>query len=322
MKKIGVITSGGDAPGMNACVRAVVRTAIANKLEVVGVCHGYKGMIEGDKEELGLRSVSGIIHTGGTILRTARCPEFHEPEGRAKAAENLRKWGIEGLVVCGGDGTFHGAELLEAEHGIPSVGTPGTIDNDLYGTDYTIGYDTAVNVAMDAIDRIRDTAASHDRLFFIEVMGRHCGYLALEAGIAGGAEGIFIPEIEHEMETVIESLRRGRRTGKTSFVVVVSEGDESGGAFQVAGKVRDALGMKSKVTILGHIQRGGKPTVRDRVLASRLGCDAVLGLLDGRSNVMAGEVGGEVVFTPYRETWEKQKVFAKRMMGLADTLAL
>jgi 6-phosphofructokinase 1 len=278
-------------------------------------------MIAAEFRELGPRDVSNTIQRGGTIIRTARCPEFLEPKGRAKAAENLRKAGIDALVACGGDGTFHGAYYLEMEHGIPTIGTPGTIDNDLYGTDYTIGYDTAVNVAVEAIDRIRDTAASHDRLFFVEVMGRHSGWIALESGLAGGAEGILIPEVEHELEKCVELLEEGKRVGKTSYIVVVAEGDENGGAFKVAEYVKQKTGLDYKVTILGHIQRGGTPTVRDRILASKLGAAAVDGLLAGKSGVMAGEIGGKVVFTPFQETWEKKHGVDMSLVTLAEILA-
>jgi 6-phosphofructokinase 1 len=321
MKRIGVFTSGGDAPGMNACIRAVVRTAASHGCAVVGVRHGFQGALDAEFVDLGPRSVSNIIQRGGTIIQTARCMGFFKKEGRAKAAANLKKRGIEGLIAIGGDGSFHGAQLLHEEHGIPTIGAPGTIDNDLFGTDYTIGYDTAVNIAVDAIDRIRDTAASHDRIFFVEVMGRHCGCIALDAGIAGGAEGILIPEVAGEEDELIETLRTGRERGKTSSIVVVSEGDEAGGAFKVAERVKKALGLPYRVTVLGHIQRGGTPTVRDRVLATRLGAAAVDALLEGRDGEMAGELGGEVVFTPFKETWEKKKKIDPALLELARILA-
>ncbi len=320
MKKIGVYTSGGDAPGMNACVRAVVRSGLYNGCEVVGIQQGYEGMIEGRFVDLQARSVSNIIQRGGTILRTARSERFRTPEGRAEAAEQLKNAGIEGLVAIGGDGTFQGASRLSEEHGFPVVGVPGTIDNDLFGTDYTIGYDTAVNTAMEAIDKIRDTAASHDRLFYVEVMGRDAGFIALDVGISSGAEYILIPEEKTNIEALREELEslKGR---KPSVLIVVAEGEEQGGAFSIAEKVKGAAGYDYRVCVLGHVQRGGSPTAHDRLLASRLGVAAVESLLEGRTNVMVGEIHGRIAFTPLHETWSNRKVVDSDLWRLAAILA-
>jgi 6-phosphofructokinase 1 len=321
MKRIGVLTSGGDAPGMNAAIRAVVRTGAARDVEIVGIRRGYAGMIEGEFEPMGPRSVANTVQRGGTILLTARCKAFYTPEGRTVGAQHLKDAGIEGLVVIGGDGSFHGAHYLEVEHGIRSVGVPGTIDNDLYGTDFTIGYDTAVNTALAAIDRIRDTAASHERLFFIEVMGRHAGFIALDVGIAGGAEEILIPERPDTLEQVIDIVRDSARKGKASSIIIVAEGYEGGG-LKVMETVSKATGLDARVSILGHVQRGGSPTAADRVLASRLGNAAVEALLNGVSDVMVGIRANEVVHVPLAETWEKRKDVSLEMRELAKTLAL
>jgi len=307
---------------MNACVRSVVRTAIARKLEVVGIVRGYSGMLQGAFEAMDLSSVSNVVQHGGTILKSSRCREMYEPAGREQAAAALRMHGVDALVPIGGDGTFHGAHALWEEQGVRSVGTPGTIDADLYGSDISIGFDTAVNTALDAIDKLRDTAESHDRLFFVEVMGRHAGYLALEVGIAGGAEAVLIPEHDAPLEELAERLVAGKRRGKTSHLVVVAEGDEAGGAFDIAKRVGELAGMEYRVCILGHVQRGGAPTARDRVLASRLGAAAVDALLAGETDKMAGEVGGEVVLTPYEDSWVKRKPISPEMLDLAGTLAL
>ncbi|WP_456330885.1 ATP-dependent 6-phosphofructokinase, partial [Fervidibacter sacchari] len=270
MKRIGVLTSGGDAPGMNACIRAVVRTAIAKGLEVIGIMRGYAGLLRGEFRPMDLRSVSGIMHLGGTILKSSRCPEFLTPEGRAQAAEQVCKAGIEGLIAIGGNGTSTGAHLFWQEQQIPILVCASTIDNDLYGSDFTIGFDTAVTTAVHAIDKIKDTAAAHERIFFVEVMGRHRGFLALYAGLAGGCEEILVPEKPTDIDAICERLMEGRRRGKTSSIVVVAEGDEAGGAFAIAEQVKQRTGLDVRVTVLGHIQRGGTPTPRDRILASRL----------------------------------------------------
>jgi len=292
MKKIAVFTSGGDSPGMNACIRSVVRSGIYLGLDVYGIKYGYDGMIRGEIKHMESNSVSGIVQTGGTILKSARSEEFRSKEGRKKAYENLQKHGIEGLVAIGGDGTFTGANLFFDEYGIPVVGAPGTIDNDLFGSDYTIGFDTAVNTAISAIDKIRDTAASHDRVFFVEVMGRHSGYIAIQSGIGGGAEMVMVPETSTTIDDVIKKLKEGRENKKGSALIVVAEGDEQGSAQQIADKVKAQIqNMDIKVTNLGHIQRGGGPSAFDRILASRLGLAAVEGLMNGQKNVMVGVIG-------------------------------
>jgi 6-phosphofructokinase 1 len=318
---IGVFTSGGDAPGMNACVRAVVRTAVYRGARVIGIHRGYTGLLAGQFEEMTPASVSNIIQLGGTILRTSRCDEFLTPEGRAKGAAYLREAGIEGLVAIGGDGTFRGAHALYLEHGIPTVGTPGTIDNDLYGTDYTIGFDTAVNTALDSIDRLRDTASSHERMFVVEVMGRQAGFIALAVGASGGAEEIMVPECRSPIEEVHQRIMEGRKRGKTSSIIVVAEGDEEGGALQIAESLRRLGGLEVRVSILGHIQRGGSPTAADRILGSKLGAAAVDGLLAGRKDVMAGGVNGRIVYTPLPETWEKKKPIDEDLLRLNTILA-
>jgi 6-phosphofructokinase 1 len=321
MKRIGVLTSGGDAPGMNAAIRAVVRTSSAYGLEVMGVRRGYAGMIDGDFIKMGARDVANTIQRGGTVLLTARCKAFYQAEGRARAAAQLKGVGIEGLVIIGGDGSFHGAHYLCQEHGIQVIGVPGTIDNDLYGTDATIGYDTALNTALAAIDRIRDTAASHERLFFIEVMGRHAGFIALNVGIAGGAEEILIPEQPEHLDQVIETVRQSAAKGKTSSIIVVAEGFEGGG-LKVMESVSKATGLDARASILGHVQRGGSPSAADRILASRLGYAAVEALVEGKTDLMAGVVADEIHFTPLHETWEKRKDVNQKMRQMAKTLAL
>jgi len=320
MKRIGVFTSGGDAPGMNSCVRAVVRNGIYNGCEIVGIQYGYQGMIEGKMVDLQARSVSNIIQRGGTILRTARSEHFKTQEGRAQAAKHLRDAGIEALVAIGGDGTFQGAVKLIEEHGLPVVGVPGTIDNDLFGTDYTIGYDTAVNTAMEAIDKIRDTAASHDRLFYVEVMGRDSGFIALDVGISSGSEYIAIPETQTDVQKLKEELGVFKKH-KSSAIIIVAEGEEEGGAFSLAEKIKDAAGYDYRVCVLGHIQRGGSPTARDRLLASRLGVAAVDALLEGQTNVMVGEIHGRISFTPLRDTWFNRKTIDNDLWRLASILS-
>ncbi|MEX1211578.1 MAG: 6-phosphofructokinase [Balneolaceae bacterium] len=323
MKRIGLITSGGDAPGMNAAIRAIVRSACNLGLEVTGGYRGYQGLLENEFKVMDRHSVSNIIQRGGTILKTARSEEFMHPEGRARAAENLRQQGIEGLVVIGGDGSFRGATLLSEEQDIPVVGVPATIDNDLAGTDITIGYDTALNTALDAIDKIRDTADAHDRLFLVEVMGRDAGFIALDTGLASGAEMILLPESLTDVEDVRSSLSSILKEQKRSSLVVVAEGDETGGALTLASKLREGEGMSKyemRVCILGHIQRGGNPTARDRVLASRLGFAAVKTLLDGHDRVMVGEVNHSVKLTPLKMTWSKKKDIDFELAELAKVL--
>lgn len=323
MKKIAVFTSGGDSPGMNACIRAVVRGAIYNNVEVYGIVRGYKGMISGDFRELNSHSVSNIIQRGGTILKSARSEEFRTKMGRKKAYENIKNFGIEGIVAIGGNGTFTGAEIFHKEFGIPTVGVPGTIDNDLYGTDYTLGFDTAVNTALEAVDKIRDTADSHDRVFFIEVMGRDAGYIAIQTGIGCGAELVMVPENPDSIEDVIETLRSGRDRAKSSAIVIVAEGEEVGSAHYISLKVKEELPrMDIRVTTLGHVQRGGAPTAIDRILGSRLGLNALEGLLEGKTNVMAGMINDQVVFTSFGDAINKKKPFNKDLIKMVNILSI
>ncbi|MDV2482185.1 6-phosphofructokinase [Methanoculleus sp. Wushi-C6] len=308
MKRIGILTSGGDAPGMNACIRAAVRTALAHDLAVVGIRRGYAGLVTGDAVPLDRGAIRNIIHLGGTVLETSRNPDFYTEEGRRRAAEAIDRMGLDGIVLIGGEGTFHGASLLAAENDTAAlVGVPGSIDNDVYGTDYCIGFDTAANCAVQAIDRIRDTARSHERLFFIEVMGRTAGFLALESGIAGGAEELVIPEEDLSIARISERIGAGFTIGKKSAIVVVAEGKTPGISFEIAKEVSERLDFDSRVVVLGHLQRGGPPTLRDRVLGSLLGAAAVEALLEGRSGCMVGEVGGDLACTPLEETWQKKK---------------
>jgi 6-phosphofructokinase 1 len=308
--KIGVLTSGGDSPGMNAAIRAVVRTGNYYGLEVFGIMRGYSGIIENDIMPMHSRSVANIIQRGGTILKTARCKEFFQPEGRQKAYQNLKKLGIDGLVIIGGDGSFRGADIFSREFDIPCIGLPGTIDKDIAGTDFTIGFDTAVNTAVEAIDKIRDTADAHDRLFIIEVMGRDAGYIALHSGIATGAEHILIPERKTDIEELVASLQEKERRKKLVNMVVVAEGDEFGGANEVAKVVKERLPFTdTRVCILGHIQRGGSPTCLDRLIASRMGYAAVESLLEGRHNVMVGILNNRMHYTLLeRAVKSKQKI--------------
>lgn len=318
MKKIAVFTSGGDSPGMNACIRAVVRTAFYRKMEISGVIRGFSGMIDDDFIEMDSRSVSNIIQRGGTILKTARSQEFQTKEGRKKAYDNLVKHGIEGIVCIGGNGTFTGAKIFYEEYGIPSIGAPGTIDNDLYGTDFTIGFDTAINTAVEAIDRIRDTADSHGRVFFIEVMGRHAGYIALAAGIAGGAEVILVPESKNDWQKLSDYFIRDK-SKKAFSIVVVAEGDEEGGAYKIVERLRQAIpDFDPRVSILGHIQRGGSPSGYDRVLASRLGNAAVEALLAGETNKMVGLINNNVQLTSYDDAINKTKQLNADLLKLVD----
>lgn len=323
MKKIAVFTSGGDAPGMNSCIRSIVRGATYHGVEVFGIVRGYNGMIKGDIIPLNSQSVSNIIQRGGTILKSARSKEFTTTEGRAKAYKQLQERGIEGLIAIGGNGTFTGAEIFYNEYKIPTVGAPGTIDNDLYGTDYTIGFDTAVNTALDAIDKIRDTADSHDRVFFIEVMGRDSGYIAIQCGIAGGAEAVMIPENLTPVSEIVNILEKGIAKAKSSSIVIVAEGDEEGNAQKVAQKIKGLMSteMDIRVTTLGHIQRGGVPTAYDRILASRLGLGALEGLLRGEKNVMAGVVNNQLVYTPFHDTITKKKPVSEDLIRMVEILS-
>jgi 6-phosphofructokinase 1 len=316
IKKIAVLTSGGDAPGMNAAIRSVVRTALGAGLEVVGVDRGYSGLVYRESQKMNRHSVSNIIQRGGTILKTSRCEEFKTTQGRAEAAKFMQDEGIQGLVAIGGDGTFHGAHYLYHEFGIPVVGVPGTIDNDIYGTDYTIGFDTAVNIAVEAIDKIRDTADAHERQFIVEVMGRHSGFIALDVGIASGAEEVLIPETKTDMNQLAKTLFEQRQAGKTSSIIICAEGEEEGNAFTIAHKINRVSGMSFKVVVLGHIQRGGSPSYRDRILASKLGSNAVVALLDGKSDIMVGEVKGKLTYINLEETWKKTKSINKDLLDL------
>jgi 6-phosphofructokinase 1 len=308
MKKVAVLTSGGDAPGMNACIRAVVRTALYHGLEVMGVRRGYDGLIEGDFMPMDSHSVSNIIQRGGTILKTSRSERFRTKEGLLEAKKKAEEAGIEGFIMIGGDGTFKGANAFSEASGIPCMGAPGTIDNDLFGTDYTIGFDTALNTVIDAVDKIRDTAASHNRLFFIEVMGRDAGYIALNGGVGAGAEEILIPEKKTDIVELIGHLEEGWKRHKSSVIIIVAEGEKEGGAFEVARKVKEKFDhYDARVTIIGHMQRGGSPSCFDRVLASRLGVAATEGLINGKKNEAAGLVHNQIVFTPFSQA-RKHKI--------------
>ncbi len=324
MKRIAVFTSGGDAPGMNACIRAVVRGACYHGIDVFGIRRGYNGMINGDIFQMSSHSVSNIVQRGGTILKSARSKDFMTVEGRQKAYEQLQKFGIEGLIAIGGNGTFTGASLFYDEFGIPTVGAPGTIDNDLYGTDYTIGFDTAVNTALEAIDKIRDTADSHDRIFFIEVMGRDSGYIAIQSGIAGGAELVMVPEVLTPISEVVETLKAGWSRQKSSSIIIVAEGEEEGSAGEISEKIRKRVqsDIDMRVTTLGHIQRGGVPTAYDRILASRLGLGAVEGLMNGQANVMAGIINNELVYTPLKDTIRLPKPISEDLLRMVKILSV
>ncbi len=324
INRLGVYTSGGDAPGMNACIRAAVRRALAEGLEVVGIRRGYVGMLKGDFVEMDRQSVSNILQAGGTILKSARCEEFLTRAGRAQAAECLKEAGIDALVAIGGDGTLQGATMLMEEHGIPVVGCPGTIDYDLDGTDETIGFDTALNTALESIDRIRDTADAHQRLFLVEVMGRDTGFIALHCGLGGGAEMVVVPEMLMDVAAIKGRIHSLMASQSRSSVVVVSEGGELGGAHRLAEAMRadpvfDAIDLR--VAVLGHIQRGGSPTARDRVLASRLGSAAVEALLEGHDGVMVGIVNNDVKLTPMRNAWGRKKEIDLELFQLTELLS-
>ncbi len=323
VKKIGVLTSGGDAPGMNAAIRAVVRTAAYHGLEVVGVREGYNGLIEAHFTKMGPRSVSNIINLGGTILKSARSDAFRTKEGRQKAYDNCVANGIEALVCIGGDGTFTGAQIFSEEFGIKVIAVPGTIDNDIFGTDFTIGYDTALNTAMESIDKIRDTATSHSRIFFIEVMGRDAGFIALNSGIATGAVDILIPEQNDSMENLFNTFEKSNKRGKNSSIVVVAEGEKLGNVYDLAKKTKEKYpNYDIRITILGHIQRGGSPSCADRVLASRLGYGAVIGLMKGLTNVMAGIRSNQLVYTPIEDAIKKHNEINQDLLQISEILAL
>ena len=322
-KRIGILTSGGDAPGMNAAIRAVVRACAYYHTDCIGFYRGFQGMIDGEYEQLTARSVRNIISRGGTILKSARSKEFHTVEGRQKAADTLKKAKVDAMVLIGGDGTFRGGQIFGKEHGIPMIGVPGTIDNDIFGTNYTIGYDTALNTVVEAIDKIRDTASSHNRLFFVEVMGRDAGFIALNSGIGAGAEEILIPEEDLGLDRLLDSLQKSRRSGKTSSIVVVSEGDKIGkNVFELAEYVTKNLpDYDAKVTVLGHIQRGGSPSCFDRVLASRLCVRAVELLLDGKTDLMVGFINNRIEATSLESALKSKPDFNKDLLRISDILS-
>ena len=319
MRKIGVLTSGGDSPGMNAAVRAVVRKAIYHDIEVFGIYHGYQGLIKGEIKKLELGSVGDIIHRGGTILHTARCPEFKTEEGQLKAIQELNRLGIEGIVIIGGDGSYRGAQAL-TEKGYPCIGVPGTIDNDIPGTDFTIGFDTALNTVIDAIDKIRDTASSHERTYVIEVMGRNAGDIALWSGLAGGAETILCPEYDYNMDDLIAKLNRGHNRGKKHSIIIVAEGVGSG--VDIAKEIETKTGFETRVTVLGHVQRGGSPSARDRVLASRLGARAVELLLEGKGGRAVGIEQNQLVDYDIIEALKKSHTIERKMYELSAELSI
>jgi 6-phosphofructokinase 1 len=321
--KIGVLTSGGDAPGMNAAIRAVVRTCVYRNIEVEGIFQGYQGMIEGDFKKLNERSVARILGRGGTILKSSRSKEFMTVEGRQKAYEKMKKHGVNALITIGGNGTFTGAHVFFEEFGIPVMGVPGSIDNDLYGSDHCIGFDTATNTVVDAVDRIRDTATSHNRLFFVEVMGRNSGFIALKAGIATGAIAIVLPEDEMSIEDLVATLRESEESGKSSSIVLVAEGSKSGGAYEIAKKVTEKYSeYETRVSVLGHLQRGGAPSCYDRVMASRMGVAAVEGLLEGRKDVMIGIINDRETYTPLSEAINNRHLPNRDELRIARILSI
>lgn len=323
IKRIAVFTSGGDAPGMNAAIRAVVRTATYHDLHVYGIERGYQGMINGKIRRLETSDVGNIIHRGGTMLKTARSMEFMTPEGRAKAYDTLLANDIDACIAIGGNGTFTGADIFSKEYDVPFIGIPGTIDNDLYGTDLTIGFDTAINTAMEAADKIRDTADSHDRLFFVEVMGRHAGFIALHSAIGSGASGVMIPENNYTVDELVVQLKKSAKRGKPFGLVIVAEGNKYGGAEAVAKLVKEKIDhYDTKIAIIGHLQRGGSPTCIDRVLASRLGYESVNALLAGKTNVMVGILNNNISYTSFDDAIAKDKPINRELMKMAEILAL
>ena len=324
IKKIGVLTSGGDAPGMNAAVRSVVRSCVYNNIEIVGILFGYQGLIDSKIKPMDARSVNNIINKGGTILKTARCEEFRSENGRKKAYNNIKENKIDALVVIGGDGTFTGAMIFQKEFSLPIIGIPGTIDNDIYGTQYTIGYDTALNTVIHAIDKIRDTAISHNRLFFVEVMGRDAGHIALNAGIGAGAEEILVPEANMGLERLLDSLKRSEKSGKSSSIVVVAEGDKTGkNVFEIASYIEKNMPeYEVRVSVMGHMQRGGSPSCFDRVLASRMGVYAVEKLLSGESNSMIGIINNEMTLCPLEKAIKGKSEINKNLIRVSDILSI
>jgi 6-phosphofructokinase 1 len=323
IKKIGLLTSGGDAPGMNAAIRAVVRAGAYYGLDIEGIFQGYAGMISGDFKHLNERSVARILGRGGTILKSSRCMEFHTKEGRQKAYDNLKREKIDALIAIGGNGTFTGASIFQSEFGIPVMGIPGSIDNDLAGTDHCIGFDTATNTVVDAVDKIRDTATSHNRLFFVEVMGRNSGFIALKSGIATGAIAIILPEDEIPVEELIKILQGTEGTGKTSSIVIVAEGSKSGGAYEIAKQVNEKYQQyETRVSVLGHLQRGGSPSCYDRVIAGRMGVAAVEGLLHGKTDCMIGIINDKEVYTPLAEAIKNQHMPNRDELRIAKILSI
>lgn len=323
IKCIGILTSGGDAPGMNAAIRAVTRSAIYNGFKVKGIYRGYKGLVFDEISEFGTQNVSNIIQQGGTILKTARCAEFKTPEGREVAYENYKKEGLDALVIIGGDGSLTGARVFAEEYDVPCIGLPGTIDNDLSGTDTTIGYDTALNTIIEAVDKIRDTATSHERLFFIEVMGRDAGFLALNGAIASGAEAAIIPEFATEVDQLEELIKHGFRKSKNSSIVLVAESPKTGGALHYAERVKNEFpGYEVRVSILGHLQRGGRPTAHDRILASRLGTAAIDAIKDGQRNVMIGIENDQIVNVPFSKAIKKDKPIKSELVDVLKELSI
>ena len=323
IKCIGILTSGGDAPGMNAAIRAVTRSAIYNGLQVKGIYRGYKGLITGEIKEFKTENVSNIIQLGGTILKTARCQEVRTPEGRQVAYETMKREGIDALVVIGGDGSLTGARLLAQEFDVPCIGLPGTIDNDLYGTDTTIGYDTALNTILDAVDKIRDTATSHERLFFVEVMGRDAGFLALNGAIAAGAEAAIIPEFNTEVDQLEEFINNGFRKSKSSSIVLVAESEITGGAMHYAERVKNEYPQYDvRVTILGHLQRGGRPTAHDRIIASRMGVASIQALMEGQRNVMIGIENDQIVYVPFAKAIKNDKPIDRELVSVLNELSI
>ncbi len=323
IKCVGILTSGGDAPGMNAAIRAITRAAIYNNLNVKGIYRGYRGLITGEIQEFKTENVSNIIQRGGTILKTARCKEFTTPEGRAIAYENMKKEGIDALVIIGGDGSLTGARIFAQEYDVPCIGLPGTIDNDLYGTDTTIGYDTALNTILDAIDKIRDTATSHERLFFVEVMGRDAGFLALNGAIASGSEAAIIPEFSTEVDQLEEFIKNGFRKSKNSSIVLVAESPITGGAMHFAERVKKEYPQYDvRVSILGHLQRGGSPTAHDRIIASRMGAASIDALMEGQRNVMIGINHDEIVYVPFTKAIKNDKPIKPELVNVLRELSI
>ena len=321
MKRIALLTSGGDCPGLNPCIRSVVRTALAGGIETIGIHRGWRGLIDNEMERMNARSVAGIVNLGGTVLRSSRCPEFREPEAREKAASNLLERGIDGLVVIGGDGSLNGASKLARQTNLPLIGIPKTIDNDVGGTDYALGFDTAVNTAVEAIDKIRDTATSHERLFLVEVMGRNRGFLALQVALACGAEGVLLPEVPTDITALCAQLERCREAGKVSSIVVVAEGDDAGNAYEIARKISGQSGYDPRVSVLGYIQRGGAPSAADRIQGGLFGKAAVDALLSGESSKLVASRNGQVTLVELELAWKETRELPASLLELARILA-